>query len=123
MVSIDIEVIYAPLDYETLLKCSYMYAIKVMNSFVFLTMIFAHNEKVITVDQLTHYEPHPIANLDNILPLIGAQLEVSPFMEMGLGIFQDPSLFDTYQCDPLGIPPSNSTQVCTITYVTIEPIP
>jgi hypothetical protein len=86
-------------------------------------MIFPHNGKVITVDQLTHYEPCPTMNLDKIIPLIGAQLEFSPFVEMGPGIFQDPLLLGTYQGDPPCIPPSDYIQVCTITSITIESIP
>jgi hypothetical protein len=118
MVLIDIEVIDAPLDYNILLGHSYMYMMKASGLIYVSHHDLPHNGKVITmVDQLTHYEPHPTMNLDNILPLIGAQLEISPVMEMGPGIFQDPSLLGTYQGDPPCIPPSDSSQVCTITYV------
>jgi hypothetical protein len=106
MVLIDIEVIEVPLDYNILLGCRYMYTMKEMASFVFHTMIFPHNGKVVTIDKLTHYEPHLITNLDNILPLIGAQPKVSPFME--IGIFQDPLLLGIYQDDPPCIPPLDS---------------
>jgi len=105
MVLIEIEVIDAPLDYNILLGHSYIYMMKAMTSFMFHTMIFPQNGKVITIDQLTHYEPHPTMNLDNILPLIGEQLDISPVMEMGLGIFQFPSLLVTYQGDPPFISP------------------
>jgi len=93
---IKIKVIDTPLDYNILLGCSYMYAMEEVSSYVFDTMIFPHNKKVIMVDQLTHYEPRPNMNLDNILPLIREQIEHSPFMEMDLNIFQDPSLLGTY---------------------------
>jgi hypothetical protein len=76
-----------------------MYMMKEVASFVFFTMIFPHNGKVIMVNQLTYYETHPTMNLNNILLLLGAQLKVSPFLEMGLWISQYPSLLSTYQGD------------------------
>jgi hypothetical protein len=67
---IDIEVIDAQIDYNILLGCSYMYAMKAVASSVFSTIMFPHNGKIVTIDQVSHYEPNPSANLDNILPLI-----------------------------------------------------
>jgi len=82
-VLVDIKFIDTPLDYNVLLGRSYMYTNKAMASSMFCTMIFLHNGKVIMIDQLTHYEPHPFVNLDDILPLIEAHLEISLVMEMG----------------------------------------
>jgi hypothetical protein len=67
---IDIEVIDAPLDYNILFGRSYMYAMKAVASSVFRTMMFPHNGKIVTIDQLTHYEPNHSTNIDNILPLV-----------------------------------------------------
>ena len=67
---IDIEVIDAPLDYNILFRHSYMYAMKAVASFVFRKMMFPHNGKIVTIDQVSHYKPNPSANIDNILPLI-----------------------------------------------------
>jgi len=66
---IDIEVIDAPLDYNIVFGCSYMYAIKFFTSYVFRTMMFPHNRKIITIEQLTHYELNHSTSIDNILPL------------------------------------------------------
>jgi hypothetical protein len=52
---IDIEVIDAPLDYNILFGRRYMYAMKAIASSVFHTMMFPHNGKNATIDQLTHY--------------------------------------------------------------------
>jgi hypothetical protein len=49
---IDIEVIDAQLDYNILLGCSYMYAMKAVASSVFRTIIFPHNGKIVTIDQV-----------------------------------------------------------------------
>jgi hypothetical protein len=40
---------------------------KVVSSFVFRTMMFLHNGKILTIDQLTHYEPNHSTNIDNIV--------------------------------------------------------
>jgi hypothetical protein len=66
---IDIEVIDAQLDYNILFGRNYMYAMKAIASSVFRTMMFPHNGKIVTINQLTHYEPNHSANIDNISPL------------------------------------------------------
>lgn len=55
-VLIDIEVINAQLDYNILLGQNYMYEMLEITSLVFKTMMFPHDGKVITIDQLTYYE-------------------------------------------------------------------
>jgi hypothetical protein len=109
---IDIEVIDAQLDYNILLGRTYMYAMKAVASSVFRTIMFPHNGKIVTIDQVTHYEPNPSASLDNILPLIHANHEVYPLVEMGPGMFKDPSLLGTYHGAPPLLPPN---QVCVVT--------
>jgi hypothetical protein len=109
---IDIEVIDAPLDYNILFGRSYMYAMKAVASSVFRTMMFPHNGKIVTIDQVSHYEPNPSANLDNILPLIHTNQDAYPLVEMGPGIFKDPSLLGTYHGAPPLLHPAN--QVCVI---------
>jgi hypothetical protein len=108
---IDIEVIDAQLDYNILFGCTYMYAMKVVASSVFRTIMFPHNGKIVTIDQVSHYEPNPSANLDNILPLIHSNKDAYPLVEMGPGIFKDPSLLGTYHGAPPLLPPS---QVCVV---------
>jgi hypothetical protein len=51
---IDIEVIDAPLDYNILFGHRYMYAMKAMASSMFLMMMFPHNGKIITINQVSH---------------------------------------------------------------------
>jgi hypothetical protein len=108
---IDIEVIDALLDYNILFGRSYMYAMKAVASSVFRTIMFPHNGKIVTIDQVSHYEPNPSANLDNILPLIHTNKDAYPLVEMGPGIFKDPSLLGTYHGAPPLLPPN---QVCII---------
>jgi hypothetical protein len=73
--------------------------------------MFPHNGKIVTIDQVSHYEPNPSANLDNILPLIHTNKDVYPLIEMGPRIFKDPSLLGTYHGAPPLLPPN---QVCVV---------
>jgi hypothetical protein len=109
---IDIEVIDAPLDYNILFGRSYMYAMKAVASSVFRTMMFPHNGKIITIDQITHYEPNHSTNIDNILPLVRTSSDAYSLIDMGPRIFKDPSLLGAYHGAPPLIHPS--TQVCVI---------
>jgi hypothetical protein len=109
---IDIEVINTPLNYNILFGHSYMYAMKVVASSIFHTMMFPHNGKIITIDQVSHYEPNPSANIDNFLPLIHTSHDTYPLTQMGPGIFKDPSLLGTYHGAPPLLHPSN--QVCVV---------
>jgi hypothetical protein len=103
---IDIEVIDTPLDYNILFGRSYMYAMKAVASSMFRTMMFPHNGKIITIDQLTHYEPNHSANIDNILPLVCTSSDAYSVIDMGPRIFKDPSLLGAYH----GAPPSYTLQ-------------
>jgi hypothetical protein len=85
---IDIEVIDAPLDYNILFGRSYMYAMKWVASPVFHMMMFPHNGKIVTIDQLTNYEPNHSTNNDNILPLVRAISYAFPVIDIGPGIFK-----------------------------------
>jgi hypothetical protein len=89
-----------------------MYAMKAVTSSIFRAMMFPHNEKIITINQVSHYEPNPSANIDNILPLIHTSHDAYPLIKMGPGIFKDPSLLGTYHGAPPLLHPSN--QVCVV---------
>jgi hypothetical protein len=89
-----------------------MYAMKEVASSIFRTLMFPHNGKIVTIDQVSHYEPNPSANLDNILPLIHTNQDAYPLVEMGPWIFKDPSLLGTYHGAPPLLHPAN--QVCVI---------
>jgi hypothetical protein len=102
----------APLNYNILIGRSYMYAMKAVASSVFRTMMFPHNGKIVTIDQVSHYEPNPSANIDYILPLGYTSQDAYPLVEMGPGIFKDPSLLGTYYGAPPLLHPAN--QVCVI---------
>jgi hypothetical protein len=85
---------------------------KAVASSIFRTMMFPHNGKIVTIDQVSHYEPNPSANINNILPLIHMSHDAYPLIDMGPGIFKDRSLLGTYHGAPSLLHPSN--KVCII---------
>jgi hypothetical protein len=89
-----------------------MYSMKEVSSSVFQMMTFPHNGKIITIDQITHYEPNHYANMDNVLPLFCTILDAYSLIVIGPIIFKDPSLLGAYH----GAPPLRhpSTQVCVL---------
>ena len=75
-------------------------------------MMFPHNGNIITIDQVSHYEPNPSSNIDNILPFVHTNLDAYPLIEMGPIIFKDSSLIGTYHGEPTLLHPS--AQVCVV---------
>jgi hypothetical protein len=109
---IDIKSIDTPLDYNILFGCRYMYAMKLVASSVFDMMMFPHNRKIITIDQLTHYETNHSTNIDNIVPLSCTISVDFSVIDMGPIIFKEPSLLGAYHGEPPLLHPS--TQVCVV---------
>jgi hypothetical protein len=111
---IDIEVINAQLDYNILFGRNYMYAMKAVASSVFRTMMFPHNGKIVTIDQLTHYEPNHSSNIGNIIPLVHIIPIDLSVANKGPRLFQGPPMMGTCQGTPPFLNPSFSAQVCVV---------
>ena len=56
IVLIEIEVFNVQLDYNLLLGKSYVYTMRVVASAIFHLMMFPHDGKIMTVDQLTYHD-------------------------------------------------------------------
>ena len=69
-VHIDIKVLDAHLDYSILLGRSYMYTMYAIESSILCIMMFPHENRIITVDQLTHTKNHPLTNTNMVLPYV-----------------------------------------------------
>lgn len=74
----------AQFDYIILLGRSFMYAMKFIASSLFRIVMFPHNKKMITIDQLTYHDPTRKGPLDNIIS--GLQNHTSPNPKIGLGM-------------------------------------
>ena len=98
-VTIDVEVIDAPLDYNLLLGCTWFYAMKAVASTVFRLLSFPHQGKIITVNQLDFCTPNLRPQANSSVPLISDS--ISTTQSIGTGLFKDPYLMGVF---PLSSP-------------------
>jgi len=68
---------------------------KVVASSVFQMMMFTHNEKIVTIDQIKNYDPNHSANIDSFLPLVRTISDDYLVIDMGLDILKDPHFLGT----------------------------
>ena len=68
--SVEIEVIDAPLDYNFLLGRSWNYAMSTIASVVLWVVVFPHEGKLLTVDQLSVTRKGCMENNESIVPLV-----------------------------------------------------
>ena len=82
-----------------------MYAMSAIASYVFHIMMFPHEYRIITVDQLIDSEKYPLTNTDVILPYVDtASNGLSRYQEYGLGQFKPFLILGSFPGDPLIIP-------------------
>jgi hypothetical protein len=67
--AIEVEVVDAPLDYNILLGCNWIYAMSVVMSSVFHVLCFPHEGKIVTIDQLYFSCSNPLHRWDPRSPL------------------------------------------------------
>ena len=84
LVSIHIEVVDAPLDYNLLLGHNWFYAMQVVASVVFRIVKFPFQGKIFTVDQLDFITPSAITNDANNVPL----LNTPQYKGIGVGLIK-----------------------------------
>jgi hypothetical protein len=71
IVSVDIEVVDTPLDYNLLLVRSWFYAMTVVVSTVFCILRFPHQGQIIIVDQMDYIAPDIHNDTVNDIPFVG----------------------------------------------------
>jgi hypothetical protein len=101
-VTIDVEVIDAPLDYNLLLGSTWFYAMKVVASTVFWLLSFPHQGKIITINQLDFYTPDLRPQANSSVPLISDS--ISTAQSIGTGLFKDPCLMGVFPLSTPDIP-------------------
>ena len=92
IVTIEVEVVDAPLDYNILLGRNWIYSMQTVASSLFRVICFLFNGKIITIDQ--KYFHNPIVNTssgDSILIINHSQLATR---SVGIGMY--PSLMGTF---------------------------
>ena len=139
---IDIEFINAQLDYNLLLRRSYMYTMRDIMSTIFHLMMFPHEEKIVMVDHLTYHDPQGLTAPTNVIPTITTtelqgvtthanvipvsntvveNTPASPPLNVGPALFTDPTMTAPF---PLMSPPLTQKQtadLCMVSSSTAAP--
>jgi hypothetical protein len=100
-VTVDVEVVDAPLDYNLLLGRSWFYAMTVVASSVFRCVQFPHQGKIVTVDQLDFCTTDARVPATNNIPFLGDHKIT--YESIGVGLLKDSSLMGTF---PTPLPPT-----------------
>jgi hypothetical protein len=81
---VEVEVVDAPLDYNLLLGCNWTYAMIFVVSFVFRTLCFPHEGKIVTIDQLSFAYSSPNASLGQSIPVIDNSRPATENVDVGM---------------------------------------
>jgi hypothetical protein len=98
---IEVEVVDAPLDYNLLLGQSWTYAMQAMVATVFRVLLFRHEGRIVTIDQLSFSRPDPALGASTVPMIDNPQPDV---VNVGVGLC--PSLMGTFDYPP----PHNDVQ-------------
>ena len=110
-VSIDVEVVDAPLDYKFLLGRSWFYAMNVVSSSVFRCVQFLYKSKIVTINQLDYCTLDAHTPTTNNIPFLG-DTKIT-YESVGVGILKDSYLMGTFPT-PL---PSTSQHISMINMI------
>ena len=90
--TIEVEVIDAPLDYNLLLGRIWTYAMSAIASAIFQVVVFPHEVKLVTVDELSFTQKGRMETNESTIPLVD---QVKPTSEsLGVGMYT--SLMGTF---------------------------
>ena len=94
--SVEVEVIDAPLDYNLLLGISWTYAMCVIPSSIFRVVLFLHEGKLVIVDQLSYTQNGHFDTIESIVLLIDHSKSTNEILGVGMytslmGTFYIPS--------------------------------
>jgi hypothetical protein len=112
-VTVDVEVVDAPLDYNLLPGSSWFYAMTVVSSLVFRCVQFPHQDKIVTVDQLDFCMIDARVPATNNIPFLGDHKIT--YESVGVGLLKDSSLMGTF---PTPLPPTTH-HIATIDMISI----
>jgi hypothetical protein len=92
---VEVEVVDAPLDYNLLLGRSWNYAMQVVVAIVFRVLLFPHEGRIVTIDQLSFSRPDPALGASTVPMIDNPQPGV---INVGVGLC--PSLMGTFDYPP-----------------------
>ena len=115
---------------------------KAIASTVFHLMMFPHEGKIMTVDQLTYHDPQGIAALANVIPTINTidpqgmtthvnvipavntmvdNIPASPLLNVGPGLFADTTMTTHFPLVSPPLIPNETTDLCILSSSTATP--
>jgi len=92
---VEIEVVDAPIDYNLLLGHSWTYAMQAVVATVFRVLLFPHEGRIVTIDQLSFSRPDPALGASTVPMIDNPQASV---INIGFGLC--PSLMGTFDYRP-----------------------
>jgi hypothetical protein len=92
---VEVEVVDTPLKYNLLLGRSWTYAMQAMVATVFRVLLFPHEGRIVTIDQLSFSRPEPSLGASTVLMIDNPQPGV---VNIGVGLC--PSLMGTFDYPP-----------------------
>ena len=69
-VEVDVDVVYAPLDYNLLLGRNWTYAMTAIISSIFCTLFFSHDGNIMTIDEFSFVYASPNSSVGLLIPMI-----------------------------------------------------
>jgi hypothetical protein len=94
-VCVEVEVVDAPIDYNLLLGRSWTYAMQAVVATVFRVLLFPHEGRIVTIDQLSFSRPDPALGASTVPMVDNPQAGV---INIGVGLC--PSLMGTFDYPP-----------------------
>jgi hypothetical protein len=94
-VCVEVEVVDAPIDYNLLLGHSWTYAMQAVVTTVFCILLFPHEGRIVTIDQLSFSRPDPALGASTVPMVDNPQASV---VNIGVGLC--PSLMGTFDYPP-----------------------
>jgi hypothetical protein len=94
-VCVEVEVVDAPIDYNLLLGRSWTYAMQAVVATVFRVLLFPHEGRIVTIDQLSFSRPDPALGASTVPMVDNPQAGV---VNVGVGLC--PSLMGTFDYPP-----------------------
>jgi hypothetical protein len=94
-VCVEVEVVDAPIDYNLLLGRSWTYAMQAVVATVFRVLLFPHEGRIVTIDQLSFSRPDPALGASTVPMVDNPQAGV---VNIGVGLC--PSLMGTFDYPP-----------------------
>jgi hypothetical protein len=92
---VEVEVVDAPIDYNLLLGRSWTYEMQAVVATIFRVLLFPHEGRIVTIDQLSFSRPNPALGASTVPMVDNPQADV-----INIGVGFCPSLMGTFDYPP-----------------------